>query len=187
MIDETAPIEIFIIEDQEAHFELMKRAIGREFPGAALRHFTDAGACLERLEDLDPDVIIADYLMPGMNGIEFLEVLQRKGRNIPVIMITGQGSEGIAVRAMKLGAWDYLVKSADIFKLLPSSVEKVIRERKLREALQESARLNELLLSSLPYPAMLIRRDRTVLAANRMAQEMGARIEDLCWRSFGQS
>ena len=178
-------MQLVIIEDQEAHFELMKRAIAREFPSATIHHFTDAGTCLERLDDLNPDIIIADYLMPGMTGIEFLEALQRESRNIPVIMITGQGSESVAVQAMKLGASDYLVKSADFFRLLPGAVEKVVRERKLRDSLRESARLNDLLLNSLPHPAMLIRKDRTVVAANRIAQEMGARINDLCWRSFG--
>jgi signal transduction histidine kinase len=184
VIAEMDDLQVVIIEDQEAHFELMKRAVSREYPSATILHFVEASACLERLDDLSPDVIIADYLTPGMTGIEFLEVLQRESRNIPVIMITGQGSENIAVQAMKLGASDYLVKSADFFKLLPGTVEKVVRERKLRDSLQESARLNDLLLNSLPHPAMLIRRDRTVAAANRIAQEMGARINDLCWRSF---
>jgi signal transduction histidine kinase len=183
-IAEMDALQIVLIEDQEAHFELMKRALSREYPSAKILHFVEASACLERLDDLSPDVIIADYLMPGMSGIEFLEVMQRESRNIPVIMITGQGSENIAVQAMKLGASDYLVKSADFFRLLPSMVEKVVRERKLRDSLQESARLNDLLLNSLPHPAMLIRKDLTVAAANRIAQEMGARINDLCWRSF---
>jgi len=70
-------MQIVIIEDQEAHFQLMKRAIIKEYPSAAIRHFPNAGTCLERLGDLNPDIIVADYLMPGMNGIEFLETLQR--------------------------------------------------------------------------------------------------------------
>jgi len=55
-------------------------------------------------------------------------------------MITGQGDENTAVRAMKLGAWDYLVKSGDFFALLPSVIEKVIRERNLKESLRDSER-----------------------------------------------
>ncbi|KKL25172.1 hypothetical protein LCGC14_2407990, partial [marine sediment metagenome] len=53
--------------------------------------------------------------------------------------------------------------------------------------LKEEGRLNQLLLDSLPHPAMLIRADRTVLAANRIAREMGAMIEAPCWQTFGQS
>ncbi len=61
------------------------------------------------------------------------------------------------------------------------------RERVTAE-LEESARLNDLLLNTLPYPSMLIRRkDRVIVAANRIAKEMGARVGDYCWRSFAQS
>ncbi|MBW1676335.1 MAG: PAS domain S-box protein [Deltaproteobacteria bacterium] len=133
------PLKVVIIDDEEAHFRLMKRAISKEFPLASVDYFEDAKSCLERLHEISPDVIILDYLMPVMNGIEFLAALKREGSDIiPVIMITGQGDESIAVQAMKLGAWDYLVKSPNFFDLLPSIIEKVVRERKLKETLRES-------------------------------------------------
>jgi signal transduction histidine kinase/CheY-like chemotaxis protein len=55
------------------------------------------------------------------------------------------------------------------------------------DRLEESRRLNALLLDSLPYPAMLIRGDRTVVAANRIAREMGARVGGFCWCDFAGS
>ena len=134
------PLNVVIIEDEKAHFELMKRAIDNEFPLALVHYFEEAGPCLERLDEIIPDVIITDYLMAGMNGIEFLEALNRQNKDIPVIMITGQGNENIAVQAMKLGAWDYLVKTPDFFALLPSVIQNVARERKLKEALRASER-----------------------------------------------
>ena len=79
--------------------------------------------------------------MSSMSGIEFLEALNRKKRGIvPVIMITGHGDESVAVKAMKLGAWDYLVKTPHFPTLLPSVIEKVVREQKLKESLRESER-----------------------------------------------
>ncbi|MHC4871684.1 MAG: PAS domain-containing hybrid sensor histidine kinase/response regulator [Planctomycetota bacterium] len=63
-----------------------------------------------------------------------------------------------------------------------------ITERKEAEkALAEKNRLNSLLLDSLPHPAMLIRKDRTVLAVNRLAREAGAKVGHPCWQSFGHS
>ncbi len=132
------PITLFIIEDEQAHFGLMKRTILKAMPAATMYHFEDAVASLEQLHELHPDIIITDYLMPGMTGLEFLEILEREAKDIPVIMITGQGDENIAVQAMKLGAWDYIVKSADFFTLLPSVIEKVVREARLKESLRES-------------------------------------------------
>jgi signal transduction histidine kinase len=116
----------------------MERAILKEFPTAALRHFPEAGSCLETLAESSPDVIITDYLTPGMNGIEFLRALNQQEATVPVIMITGQGNEAIAVTAMKLGAKDYLVKTGSFFTLLPSVIARVTRERQLSESLRES-------------------------------------------------
>jgi len=133
-------LTVVIIEDEEAHFSLMKRAIAREFSSASVVHFLDATTCLERLDQINPTVIITDYLMPGMNGIEFLEVLNQQNIDAPVIMITGQGDENIAVRAIKSGAKDYLVKSGDFFTLLPSVILKVVREKELKQSLHASER-----------------------------------------------
>jgi PAS domain S-box-containing protein len=132
------PLTLVIIEDEEAHFSLMKRAVAKEFPHASVHYFREANLCLEKLDSIIPTVIITDYLLPGMNGIEFLEALRQKDRDIPVIMITGQGDENVAVQAMKLGAIDYLVKSRDFFSLLPTVIEKVVRKNRLEQSLLKS-------------------------------------------------
>ncbi|MBI4698529.1 MAG: hypothetical protein HY758_06350 [Nitrospirae bacterium] len=63
-----------------------------------------------------------------------------------------------------------------------------ITERKQAETdMLESRQLNELLLDSIPHPTMLIRRDRTILAANKIAREAGAAVGEFCWQSFGHS
>ena len=125
-----------ILEDEEAHFSLMKRALAKDLPHAVVYHFQDPITCLKRLDEIVPTAIITDYRMPGLNGLEFLEALNQQNLDIPVIMVTGQGDEDIAVRAMKLGARDYLVKSGDFFTLLPSVIEKVGHEKKTRDALR---------------------------------------------------
>lgn len=178
------PFRVLIVEDEKAHFQLMRRALLKELPEALVCHALNATECLDTLESIQPDIILVDYLLPGMNGIEFLGHIKQMRSDIPVIMITGQGDERIAVQAMKLGAQDYLVKSADFFLLLPAVVGQAVRERRLKLNLRKVARLNELLLDSLPYPAMLIRQDRSVIAANRIAQAFGAQVGSYCWKRF---
>ena len=129
---------IFIVEDEIAHFALMRRAILKELPDASIQCFEQAEACIGELEISTPEIIIVDYMMPGMNGLEFLDALNRTGKAIPVVMVTGQGNEGVAVRAMQAGAWDYLVKSTGFFELLPCIVSKVLREKGLQRSLNES-------------------------------------------------
>jgi signal transduction histidine kinase/DNA-binding NarL/FixJ family response regulator len=181
---DTESIKVMIIEDEEAHFQLMKRAIRKELFRASVCHSNSATECFQELDSINPDIILVDFLLPDMTGIEFLAAIKGMSCDIPVIMITGQGDEGIAVRAMKLGAQDYLVKNSDFFLLLPSVIRQVIRERKLNRNLRRLSRLNESLLDSLPYPAMMIRKDRLVLAANRIAHELNVRVGGYCRQSF---
>ncbi len=60
-----------------------------------------------------PDLIITDVSMPNLTGVEMVEALRRAGCNVPVIFLTGQGSEETAVRALRLGAVDYFIKPPD--------------------------------------------------------------------------
>ncbi len=142
------PLTIVIIEDEEAHFILMKRAIIRKFPHALVYHFPEANTCFKNLDEITPTVIVTDYMLPGMNGIEFLEALNQQNRNIPVIMFTGKGDENVAVRTIKMGAKEYLVKSEDAFTLLPTVIEKVLREEKLKKSLQKSEEKYRILIDS---------------------------------------
>lgn len=179
-VSSTAPLKVIIIEDEEGHFQLMQRAIENELHSASIFYFEDAETCLQQIDEIHPQVVLVDYLIPGMNGLEFLAVLKKTHPEIPVVVITGHGDELIAIQALHLGAEDYLIKSGDFFKLLPGILTKVIAKRKLERSLEETARLNELLLDSLPSPALLIERDGRILAANQKAREIGARPGGLC-------
>ncbi len=133
-------LKLAIIEDEEAHFQLIRRAIAKELPEADIYHFQDAGGFLESFHHIRPDIILVDYRMPGMNGLEFLMHMRRAGNEAPIIMITGQGDERIAVQAMKAGASDYIVKSPDFFMLLPGAIEREIKRKKERMWAERSLR-----------------------------------------------
>lgn len=79
------------------------------------------------------DIIITDYRLPGLDGVEFIRSLFKEGIDLPIIMLTGQGSEQIAVEALKLGAVDYLVKDPSTFRVLPAVVEKAYRQKQLEK------------------------------------------------------
>ncbi|MEY2831832.1 MAG: hypothetical protein RLZZ574_1090, partial [Cyanobacteriota bacterium] len=79
-----------------------------------------------------PDVILLDYLLPDMDGLEFLGELkiQFGQANFPVVMLTGQGNENIAVQAIKNGAAEYLIKQ----DLIPESLHLVIENVREKQA-----------------------------------------------------
>jgi two-component system OmpR family response regulator len=84
---------------------------------------------LEALEGLNPDVIILDVKMPGMDGIETLREIKKKSPLTEVIMLTGHASVESGIQGMQLGAFDYVMKPVALDELL----EKVRQayERKL--------------------------------------------------------
>lgn len=165
-------LTLVIIEDEESHFQLMKRAIEKAYPFASLYYFQEATGCIQKLDEINPDILIVDYLMPGLNGIEFLEYLNRKKKDIPVIMITGQGDENIAIQAMKLGAWDYLVKSGNFFTLIPSIIEKVIREWKLKDSLRSSRRRFREIFSQSPIGIVVYDPNGLLVEANKSCMDI---------------
>lgn len=72
-----------------------------------------------------PDLIISDFLMPEMTGLELLQSLRSENRNIPFILITAEGSESLAVKALRLGVRDYFIKPFDIDDLL-NAIKRVL-------------------------------------------------------------
>ncbi|MBV8885518.1 MAG: response regulator [Chroococcidiopsidaceae cyanobacterium CP_BM_RX_35] len=98
------------------------------------------GGGLELCRRLRPDGILLDYLLPDLDGLEFLSELRTQTNAItpPVIMLTGQGNEFIAVQAMKAGAQDYLVKGRMTPEVLRLAMDGVIEKAQLRAQLQRS-------------------------------------------------
>ncbi len=90
---------------------------------------------LGRLEGVD--AVITDYQMPGMDGVQLLQAIRERDESIPVIMLTARGSERLAVRAMKSGAYEYLTKPLDIDEM-SSAVARAVESHALR---QENRRL----------------------------------------------
>lgn len=74
--------------------------------------------CLNKLLQLKPDVLITDIRMPERDGFSLLEKIKESGLNTPVILMTAFGTTEVAIRSMKLGAFDYIVKPFDLDEFL---------------------------------------------------------------------
>jgi PAS domain S-box-containing protein len=103
-----------------------------------------------RLFERDPwghDIIAVDQNMPGIDGLEVIKILTTYNPVPPILMVTGNGDERVAVEAMKLGARDYIVKDIDggYLELMPSVIDKVLTQQRL---VDEKRRAEETLRQS---------------------------------------
>ena len=122
---------VFVVEDEA----LVRRAVCRALQagGFAVRDFEAGSAALVALEQAgdDVDVLITDVLMPGMSGFELLTETNTRWRDLPVLLMTGQATVSAAVEAMRLGAYDYLVKPVDAQNTLIPAVRRAIEHKRL--------------------------------------------------------
>src|SRR6202012_1865013 len=97
----------------------------------------DGKTGLSRISEVQPIYVLLDYSLPGDNGIQVLKRIRAEQPHLPVIMLTGQGNEAIAVEAMKEGAQDYLVKSTItpeiLHRTVSTAVDRVAMKRSLKE------------------------------------------------------
>jgi PAS domain S-box-containing protein len=131
---------LLIVEDFPADRDLYRRALLAD-PNISY-HLLEVESVAEGLELCQTkkiDAVLLDYLLPDADGLEFLgQLADRADRDAPaVVMLTGQGSESIAVRAIKLGAQDYLVKDDLTPELLQLTVQKAIHNSQQQRQLQQ--------------------------------------------------
>ena len=86
------------------------------------------------------DVILLDHQLPDTTGLDLLPALRTAQAQPSIILVTAHGDEALAVRALRAGADDYVIKDGSLTKLLPEVIERVRRHRALREALAAAER-----------------------------------------------
>ena len=141
-----APIRLLIVDDSPEDRELYRRQLAQDREHAY--QFLAAETGEEGLRTAiaeSPDCLLLDYRLPDVDGLEFLSRLLAE-KLIPVIVLTGQGNEAVAVEAMKGGAQDYLLKGSvtrdRLQHAVHNAIEKVSLRRKVEERTAELAEAN---------------------------------------------
>ena len=139
---------VLIIDDDYAHAEMMRKLLQH----SGYREIVHAPTIQElwtRLASEHFSILILDYRLPDGTGLDVLYQMKEKEIHTPVIMVTGQGDERIAVQAIQHGAADYLLKSGDYLLTLPSLIHRTIRNHQLQQSIQHS-------LDRIRYQALLL-------------------------------
>ncbi|GAB4541530.1 MAG: hypothetical protein Fur002_10100 [Anaerolineales bacterium] len=136
-------IHILLIEDEQAHAELIERAFESEGLRFHITHVASLGAAREKIPQGNFRLIIADWRLPDGESMELLD--GRKGElATPIILMTSYGNERVAVEALKSGALDYVVKSSESMMDMPHIAERAIQQWEARaEKTQMQAALRD--------------------------------------------
>ena len=130
--------KILLIEDNFEQAHLMELILHRDSHVFKVDVVHDPEIALQYLANKSYRAIVLDYSLPKLNGLETLEEIKKLQISVPVVMVTGQGDEMIAVEAMRRGVYDYLVKSKDHLETLPRILVRAIEERQLWSRLEQS-------------------------------------------------
>ncbi|HPD76720.1 MAG TPA: PAS domain S-box protein [Methanoregulaceae archaeon] len=153
----------------------------------AVDTLTSAAAALERLASAPYDAIVADYMMPGMDGISFLKQLRSCGNTTPLIIFTGRGREAVVVEALNSGADFYLQKGGEPtaqFAELAHKIRHAIERRRADLALLKSERDYRHLIET-ASEGIYVTQDRLVRMVNPMAVALsGYQEQELIGQPF---
>ncbi len=170
---------VLLVDDDQAIRRLVGTVLQRA--GYEVDFAEDGGAGLTKALARDYDLLVVDQEMPVRNGRELLEHLAQSGPLPPTIVLTGHGSEELAVELMKLGACDYISKTAPaaLTEMLPLALARAVAQHELRlqkqqaeAALRQSQQLLLATLESTADGILAVTTDGKVLTYNRRFLQM---------------
>ena len=172
------PLKVLIVEDCEDDVLLLKLRLRQGGYQVQSRWVDSSSALSQALTEERWDVVLSDYSLPSFTAIDALFMLQKKGLDLPFIIVSGAIGEETAVAAMKAGAHDYVMKD-NLARLVPA-IEREMREAAMRherrqaeKALKESEQENRelsrefrALLDNIPDSLTLLDQDMRVVWSN---------------------
>ena len=182
-------LRVLILEDVATDAEFIQRELKRAQIQFTSQWADNRDGYLRGLQEFNPDIILSDFSMPGFDAFDALDLLKQSGRDTPFILVTGSQSEEVAVRCMKAGADDYILKST--LKRLPSAVLNAVkkkdiereRERATRALRQSEEHFRSLIENALDI-IIILNPDATFRYASPSIRSLGYRPEQLKGKSF---
>lgn len=125
----STPLRLLLVEDSATDAELIERTLTRAGLGCRTRRVCQEPDLILALDAFRPDLILADYHLPGFDGLRALALCRAHTPATPFIFVTGVMGEEQAVESIKQGATDYILK--DRLARLPAAVGRALEERRL--------------------------------------------------------
>src|SRR6202795_2902328 len=132
------PVRVLVVDDSALMRKLIPNILERDDSIEVVGTAMDGHFALKKIEDLSPQVITLDLEMPGLNGIDTLKEIMRRWK-LPVIVVSSHSTAGAAItlKALTLGAFDFVAKPTDVSARMPEIAAELIG--KIRAAAQNGA------------------------------------------------
>lgn len=125
-------LTVLIVDDEQNIVDFLEEALKEEYLIIKGKNGKEA---IKKVQEFYPDVVLMDYKMPGMDGMEAFLKIKEVDKDIPVILMTAYGTSQVAIQAMKAGAYDYVTKPLDLEEIRVT-LKKAIELKKLSEKIK---------------------------------------------------
>ena len=125
--------KILIVDDEPFNLDLLEQELTDL--GYTIERANNGSEALKKAESFRPELILLDYMMPDMNGLEVLKELRRRENHVPVVIVTAHGTIERAVQAMKEGAYDFVPKPFEPDHMA-LTVQKVLERERLKRGIE---------------------------------------------------
>ena len=143
-------IRVLYVDDNPHDRDLVRDALEKEHGGFLLTEASSRETFEAELARGSWDIVLSDFNILGYQGLEVIETVKNSRPGVPVVIVTGTGSEEYAVQAMKLGAADYVIKTPSHILHLPTTLHSVIKEREAEKRIRDHQDFARGLIAAMP-------------------------------------
>lgn len=158
------PVRILTIDDENMVREILTAYL--EDSGFEVIQANDGQTGIELIRSHQPDLVLCDLRMPGMDGLQVLATVTREFPELPILVVSGMGGMSDAIQALKLGAWDYVTKPIEDMAVLEHAIDHALERARLRRENREHRERLERINEQLRQTVRRLREDET--AARRI-------------------
>lgn len=181
-------MDVLLVDDNPDDREIVKRTLQRKFKESlAFDAAASAEEAYSKLAQRGYDVILLDYRLGPVSGLDVLSELPTRLINVPVIFLTGQGSEDVAVEALKRGAHDYFTKDQIGSDRVAQSILNVTKRKHAEDELRRMREFFENVAYSIKSAIAVVDREGTILTWNQQAEVLwGVPASQALGRNIGE-